>query len=316
MNIDTNMQETLNNQENEIDLQDIFNIIFLEKKVIFYITSFVTIIGILYSFLLPNVYESRAILAPVNSSNNLSGVLQNASGLASIAGIRLPNQSENDTSLKALKKLDSLSFFENNIYPNIFLPDLMAFDSWDGKTNTIIYDDSIYNKNSNKWVRDYSYPYKLIPTPQESFKKLKDKHLNLGEDKETGFITLAIKHQSPHIAKSWTELYVKEINAYYRQKDKLEAQKASSYLKKQIAVTNLSEIKEAIAQLLQKETQKLTLIEANQSYVYDYIDPPVVMERKSEPRRFLIFVISLFIGITFSILIVFARHSFLREKAS
>jgi hypothetical protein len=50
-------------------------------------------------------------------------------------------------------------------------------------------------------------------------------------------------------------------------------------------MTSLSEIKQVLAQLLQEETKKLTLIEANQSYVFDYIDPPAVMEKKSEPKR-------------------------------
>ena len=53
-------------------------------------------------------------------------------------------------------------------------------------------------------------------------------------------------------------------------------------------MTGLSEIKQVLAQLLQEETKKLTLIEANQYYVFDYIDPPAVMEEKSEPKRALI----------------------------
>ena len=313
---ETSNSKHSNSEENEIDLLDLLNIIFLGRLIILYITSLVTIIGIIYSFLLPNIYESKAILVPVNSSNSLSGALQNYSGLAGLAGIRLPNQTEDNNSIKALKKLDSLSFFENNIYPNIFLPDIMAIESWDSKTNSISYDGSIYIKKTDKWVRDYSYPDKLIPSPQESYEKFKDKHINISEDKDTGFVTLAIKHQSPYIAKEWTELFVNEINAFYREKDKDEAQKASSYLNKQILVTNLSEIKQVIAELLQSETQKLALIEANKSYVYDYIDPPVVMEKKSEPRRFLILVLSILTGMIFSILVVFIRHYFSRERTT
>ena len=39
-----------------------------------------------------------------------------------------------------------------------------------------------------------------------------------------------------------------------------------------MAMTDLSEIKQVIAELLKQETQKLTLIEAKQFYVYDFID--------------------------------------------
>ena len=69
-------------------------------------------------------------------------------------------------------------------------------------------------------------------------------------------------------------------------------------------MTGLSEIKQVIAKLLQEETKKLTLIELI-AYVFDYIDPPVVMEKKSEPNRAFICILSALIGGIFSFLIVF-----------
>ena len=81
-------------------------------------------------------------------------------------------------------------------------------------------------------------------------------------------------------------------------------------------MTGLSEIKLVIAQLLQEETKKLTLIEANQYYVFDYIDPPAVMEEKSEPKRALICILSLLLGGMLSVLLVFIRHYVLSEKTS
>ena len=52
-----------------------------------------------------------------------------------------------------------------------------------------------------------------------------------------------------------------------------------------MSVTNISEIKQVMAELLQKEIQKLTLMEASEAYVFEYIDPPVVMEKKSETKK-------------------------------
>ena len=120
--------------------------------------------------------------------------------------------------------------------------------------------------------------------------------MSFSEDKQSGFINIAIKHQSPIIAKEWVDLLINQINAFYREKDRAEAERAVAYLNKQITKTSLTEIKQVIAVLLQQETQKLTLIEANEAYVFDYIDPPVVMERKSEPCRALICIIGAFIG--------------------
>ena len=192
----------------------------------------------------------------------------------------------------------------------------MAVKSWNPKTNTVAFDKNIYDTNSNTWVRDYSYPQQQIPSAQESFDIFIEDHLTLSEDKKTGFITLSIKHQSPLVAKQWVELVVNEVNSFYRQKDKLESEKATNYLSQQILKTGLSEIKEVLAQLLQEELKKLTLVEATQYYVFDYIDPPAVMEEKSEPSRALICILSLLLGGILSILSVLIRHYAFSERTS
>lgn len=306
----------LNNIEDEIDLKEFFYVLLQGKRTIISLTVFVSIVGIIVSLLLPNIYESNALLVPVKTSSGISGALQSYSGLAGLAGISLPSGDDEGNSGKAIQKISSLSFFENNIYTNIYLPNLMAIKSWDHETNTLTYDESIYNIKSNTWIRNYSYPQQQIPSAQESFEVFKNEHLILTEDKNSGFFNLSIKHQSPFVAKQWTELVVNEINSFYRKKDKSESEKAVSYLNQQISMTGFSEVKEVIAQLLQEETQKLTLIEANQFYVFDYIDPPAVMEEKSGPKRALIIILSGILGGMISILLVFIRHYFFFEKDS
>ena len=313
------MQEAHSNKhsndfDDEIDLRELFYVLLEGKWIIVSLTAFVSIIGVIYSLLLPNIYESKAMLVPVNSSSGISGALGSYSGLAGLAGINLPSGGDEGNSAKAIQKISSLSFFENNILTNIHLPDLMAVKSWNSKTNTLTFDDSIYDTNSNTWIRDYSYPQQQIPSAQESFEVFKTAHLSLSEDKKSGFITLAIKHQSPFIAKQWVELVINEVNAFYRQKDKSESEKAVSYLNQQISITGLSEIKQVIAQLLQEETKKLTLIEANQYYVFDYIDPPAVMEKKLSPKRAVICIIIAIIGGMLSIFLVLIRHYVIKQK--
>ena len=315
------MQEAHSNKhpndfDDEIDLRELFYVLLEGKWIIVSLTAFVSIIGVIYSLLLPNIYESKAMLVPVNSSSGISGALGSYSGLAGLAGISLPSGGDEGNSAKAIQKISSLSFFENNILPNIHLPDLMAVKSWNSKTNTLTFDDSIYDTNSNTWIRDFSYPQQQIPSAQESFEVFKTAHLSLSEDKKSGFITLAIKHQSPFVAKQWVELVVNEVNAFYRQKDKSESEKAVSYLNQQISMTGLSEIKQVLAQLFQEETKKLTLIEANQYYVFDYIDPPAVMEKKSEPKRSLICILSALLGGMLSVLFVLIRHYAIKQKVA
>ena len=314
------MQETHSNKhtndfDDEINLRELFYVLLEGKWIIASLTTFASIVGVIYSLSLPNIYESKAMLVPVNSSSGISGALKSYSDFAGLAGISLPSGGDEGNSAKAIQKISSLSFFENNILKNIYLPNLMAFKSWNPKTNTVAFDDSIFDTNSNTWIRDYSYPQQQIPSAQEGYEVFKQ-HLILREDTKSGFTSLSIKHQSPFVAKQWAELVVNEINTFYRQKDKSESEKAVSYLNQQISMTGLSEIKQVLAELLQQETKKLTLIEANQYYVFDYIDPPAVMEKKSEPKRALIFILSALLGGMLSILIVLIRHYAFSEKAS
>ena len=307
------MKETHTNNypedfDREIDLKELFYVLWGGKWIIVSLTAFVSILGVIYSLSLPNIYESKALLVPVNPTSTIGGALASNSAIRGFAGINLPFGDDEGNSAKAIKKIGSLNFFENHILKNIHLPDLMAVKSWNSQTNTLTYDEDIYDTKTNSWVREYTYPKQQIPSAQESFRAFKLKHLTFIEDKKSGFSTLSIKHQSPFIAKQWAELIVVEVNNFYRQKDKLKSEKAVSYLNKQISMTNLSEIEQVLAELMQEEIKKLTLIEANQFYVFDFIDPPAVMERKSEPKRSIICIIIALLGGMLSIILVLIRH--------
>jgi LPS O-antigen subunit length determinant protein (WzzB/FepE family) len=314
------MQETHNIKHSNgfddgIDLVELFHILIKSKWIIVSVTVFVSIVGVIYSLLLPNIYESKALLQPVTTSSGIPRALQGFGSLASLTGVNISNNDEDNTE-KAIEKMSSLSFFENNILTNISLPDLMALESWNHNTNTLVYDENIYDISSNTWVRNYSYPKKQVPSAQESFEVFKAKHLNISKDTKSGFTTLSIKHQSPYVAQQWAELVIDEVNAYYRQKDKIESERAIRYLNQQILMTGLSEIKQVIAKLLQEETKKLSLIEANQAYIFDYIDPPALMEQKSEPKRALISILSFILSGMLSSVLVLSRHFLFKREPS
>ena len=203
----------------EVNMLEIIHILINGKWIIVSLTIFASVIGIIYSLSLPNIYTSKALLAPVGH-NSISSSLQSYSSLAGLAGINLSSGPQESNTNQALEKIKSLSFFKDSILDNIFLPDLMAIDSWDFKTNKLIYDKEIYDIKNDSWIRDFNYPQKQVPSAQESFNTFKNKHLTVSVDKKSGFISISIKHQSPFIAKQWVELVVNEVNNFYREKDK------------------------------------------------------------------------------------------------
>tara|TARA_S200000501_G_scaffold210735_1_gene197951 strand:+ start:8769 stop:9689 length:921 start_codon:yes stop_codon:yes gene_type:complete len=293
-----------NNTKEEIDLVGLLKLIWESKRIIIATTAVFSIVAVIYSFSLPNIYESKALLSPVNEDMGSNQSMGNVAGLANLAGINISNAA-NSNSIKAIKKAETISFFKDNILPNIFLPDLMAVKSWDAETNTIFYDTDNFDNESQSFIQ--------TPSAQESYKEFKD-IFQLSQNYDTGFVTVSIKHQSPFISQEWTDLIVNQINEFFRIKDKREAQAAMDFLNAQMAQTSYNEIKLVIAQLLKNRMQQLALIEANDFYIFSYLDPPMVMEEKIEPNRASIFILGAIFGGMLGILYVIIREFFSTKK--
>jgi len=275
------------------------------------LTIFFSIIAIIYSLSLPNLYKSNAILAPVEQTS-VAQPSQVFGGLAAIAGIN-DIRPVSSKELEAIEKIQSLSFFAENIMPNIFLPDLMAIKSWDPDSNTIEYEDDKYNKVSQRWVRKFNYPKKQIPSAQESYKQF-IKIMDVKKDEENDFLNISVKHQSPYIAEAWTRLIVDEINELYKTNDRLESEAAINYLNLQIAQTSYTEIRLVIANLLEQKMQQMALIEANRFYLFSYIDPPTVMEEKFSPKRSSISILGAVFGFMLGVLMVLVINFFKKRS--
>ncbi|MDC0587733.1 Wzz/FepE/Etk N-terminal domain-containing protein [Gammaproteobacteria bacterium] len=293
-------------------MKELFAVFVKGKWIILSITIFISMLGVVYSLSLPNIYKSEALVVSSTPTNN-SNIIRNYAGLANISGISLPPQSNESNSSQAFEKIKSLSFFESNFMPNIFLPDLMAYDSWNSSLNKSIYNDSIYDSQNNSWVHK-TLRKQSEPSSQRSFNVFIAKHLEIYTDKDTNFINISVAHKNPYIAQEWNKILIDQINYYYRGKDRKEAEAASDYLSNILLETKLFEVKQVIAALLQKETQKLTLIESNEFYVYEIIDPPAVMETKSGPNRALICILIFIFGFALSSSIVLAKYYIFSER--
>ncbi len=288
-------QITSNSLRNEIQIGLVIKTLYKNKLTVILSSFISSVLIVIFALLLPNIYKSEALLAPVSNTNNLDRAIENYGGLAALAGINLPTGNKENRVPEALSKISSLSFFSESIYPNIFLPNLMALKSWSPEENELIYDANIFDISSKSWTRKIKFPQKPIPSVQESFKVFNE-IVSVKEDKKTGFVKLSVEHYSPFIAKKWVELIFTEINKTFRESDKINAQRSIAYLNKEIINTNLSELRLAFSQLIENQTQKLMLVEVNEDYIFKYVDAPVVKERKFKPRRAIICIFGAIIG--------------------
>jgi uncharacterized protein involved in exopolysaccharide biosynthesis len=296
--------------DDEIDLRELFHVLWDGKALITMVTGLAAIISVFVALSLPNIYRSTAILAPKSDggTGGLSRLASQYGGLASLAGINLGGLGGDGMTMPAiaLEKLKSLSFFERHLYEDL-LVDLMAVESWDPFTRQLTYDDEIYDDASNKWLREVDPPRQSQPSDQEAHKEFLAL-LSVSEDKQTGLISVSVEHQSPDIAKRWLELMVSRVSEDLRSKDILQAEESIKFLESQREKTSLVALDEVFAQLIEEQTKKIMLANVSKDYVFDVIDPPVAPELKSKPSRALICVLGTLLGGMLGVVVVLIRH--------
>jgi uncharacterized protein involved in exopolysaccharide biosynthesis len=295
--------------DDEIDLKELFLVLWNGKFVITLITGFAAVCAVLFALWLPNIYESKALLAPKDESGagGLAGLARQYGGLASLAGINIGvGGGESSKSMMAQQKIQSLDFFTRHLYEKIVL-DLMAVDHWDAASGALVIDPDVFDTKNQKWVRGVSYPQQIKPSAQEAHGVFLEV-LALSEDKETGLVTIAIKHQSPVVARAWIALIIEAVTEEFRSSDVQEAQGSIAFLEQQRTQTSLVSLDEVFAQLIEEQTKTIMLANVSKDYVFNVIDPAVVPELKSEPKRALICILVTLLGGMLGALLVLVRH--------
>ena len=151
-----------NNYDDEIDLRELFHVLWDKIFYIGAITSIFSLISIIYALMLPNIYQSQAVMMPMEANQGMSGMLGQYSGMASLAGISLPSESGSKAQ-EAIARIQSFEFFSNSFLPHIKLENLMAVKKWNQASNTLTYDESAFNSESGQWVRKVKPPTSTIP---------------------------------------------------------------------------------------------------------------------------------------------------------
>ena len=142
--------------DDEIDLRELFTAIWQGKWIIIAITTLFAVASVFYAINQPNIYKSEALLAPAeqDKAGGLGALAGQFGGLASLAGVNLGSGGGVDKTQMALEVLKSRQFTSEFIQKHNILPDLMAVESWNRKTNKIIYNKYVYNQAENKWLRE------------------------------------------------------------------------------------------------------------------------------------------------------------------
>ena len=288
--------------DDEIDLRELFAVLWAGKAKIIVITAVFAIASVIYALSVPNQYKATALLAPAQQdSGGISGALGQLGGLASLAGVSIGGGDSSEAQV-AQEIMKSWSFIEGFIADNDLAVEVSAVDGWDKDTNRLLINNDIYDVENKNWVSEDG-----PPSSWQLFKAFSGR-VAVSEDKKSGFISVSIEYYSPQIAKQWLDLYISAINKHMQERQVAKVSNNIEYLEAQIEKTSITEMQEVFYTIIEEQIKSQMLAEASPDYAFVAVSPSMVPEEKSQPKRALICILGTLLGGMLSVLLVLVMH--------
>lgn len=289
----------------EISLYSLFSLLIKKWYILLAFAMAFGVTAIVWAVFQPNYYKATVLMMPAESSQNAMGNLGGLAGVASLAGVSLPDDAKNQAKM-AIELIKSYRFLSEFITENSLLVPIMAANGWDMANNKLLINEKVYDEKSKKWVRTVKAPFKAKPSLQEAHKAFL-KLLDVEQDPSTKFYNLSIEYYSPELSAQWANALVAKLNTTMRTIDKKESADSIAYLQRLITDTNVSELRKVFSLLMEEEVKSQMLAELKSEYSFKVIDPAIAPELKSKPQRLLIGIVVAFLGGLVGVIVVFVR---------
>ena len=300
--MDKNMpeQHMTSQYDDEIDLRELFAVLWAGRIKIVAITAIFAIVSVIYALSIPNQYKATALLSSADSSGGgLSGALGQLGGLASLAGVSLGGGESSEGQI-AQEIMQSWSFIEGFVEDNNLAVGVYAADGWDKSSNELQINSGLYDVSKSQWL--------VEPPSSWSLFKAFSGILSVSEDKKSGLVSVSIEYYSPLIAKQWLDLYVAAINEHMQKREMAKVTRNIEYLQAQIKKTNIAEMQEVFYTIIEEQIKSKMLAEASPEYAFVAVSPSMVPVEKSQPNRASMCILGTLLGGMLSVLLVLVLH--------
>ena len=304
------------NNDDEIDLRELWNIIWQGKWIIIATTTVFAIAAVIYALSLPNIYKSTAKLIPTTGQeqSGTAALAARFGGLASMAGVSLGGSGIDKTKI-AIETLKSREFLSEFIKKHNLKPEILAAKSWDAANNRIVYNNEVYNPETKTWAWKTKSQWKKEsqPSDQEAISEFL-KNININQDEKSSLVNISASHLSPFVAQQLVQWLIEDINQHMRKQDIAEANKSIGYLTNKLEETPLAEMQKIFYELIEAQTKTKMLAEIRDQYVLNIIDVPTVPELKNKPKRAQICIFAVLFGGVFGLMLTFLVNALRKNK--
>ncbi|MBZ0220819.1 MAG: hypothetical protein K8I01_10360 [Candidatus Methylomirabilis sp.] len=268
-------------RERELDLADYWAVVWKRRLAVLLVSAGMTIGVLVYSFTIPDMYESRAVIMPAGrSAEQGAGVSAITQRFGSIPGITLPASASSAeiTSLLKSNLLRARVLEERGLLQRLFTGD-----------------------RGGKGVDGG-------PTTWDGLRAL-DSMLEVKSDLKDNTITLSATHTDPRIAADIAEHLVGALTDHMSAEAKRVALANKAYLEAKLGNSQDPIIRQKIYNLIAQQMETAMMSEMKESFAFKVVDPPRVPDMKSSPDRRRIvqtgFLLSLAAGVAAAFLLEF-----------
>jgi hypothetical protein len=304
-----------NNELNEeIDLKDLFFTLWSGKIYLILVSIISVFIASFYLQSAERKYTVEYNLKPVGEKKN-SQSFSGLGGFASFAGIQLPTNSSNDFNI--FKELITAPEVSEIIFENKKIIREIFRSEWDERVNNYLRPPKskiqIFVSDAKKLLTGNIEVNYMPPDPRRLAIFI-NKNVQIGEDKDTGFLKFKSETSKPELILSLIMEATKASDKIMRQRYIDFSKEPLSFYKAKLRTARSREHREVLAELISKEEQKLMFASKGKYFIAEpYINPTISLH-PTAPKPKLILSLSLVLGLFLGATFVLARHTMKKDR--
>lgn len=273
-------------EEDEINLLDLFIVLLKHKWLIFWIVLLSGAAAVAYSLQMTNIYRSEVTIAPTAQGRSSGGALAALGDLGGLGGMIAPDVFQAAGSLEQFdlvlksRELTNVIVMKYNLLPVLFE------DSWDAA--------------KQRWKPAVKKP----PSWLDAHKRMQDM-LKSTPDKKQNVVRISFEFKDPKMAQTILNYYVEGLSEYLRQSVLTDSAAQLKSLYEQLAKTSDPLLKNRIYGMIAGQIEKESVAMVQRYYSFNVLDPAFVPEKKFKPKRAQICMIAVVVAFFLAVFLAF-----------
>jgi len=252
-------------------------------------------------------YTVEYNLKPVGETENSSN-LSGLGGFASIAGIQLPNSTNNDFDI--FKELITSYEVSGMIFKNKKMIKDIFRSEWNGSFNNFSSPPKskihIFVSHVKKLLTGNKEINYLPPNP-ERLAVFIAKNIKISENKDTGFLRFTSETSQPELILSLIKEATAASDKIMRQRYINFSTEPLAFYKGKLRTARSREHREALAELIGAEEQKLMFASRGKYFIAEPYISPTISLYPTAPKSVLILGLSLIFGLFIGVAVILVR---------